>query len=74
MNGQVEKSFNVGLTRATVWKNPSNNGAFRTVSLRRGYQKDGKWQNTNSLGVGDMAKAIRALEQARDFLEPAKTA
>lgn len=72
MTGEVEKRFNVGLVKATVWKNKSRDGnEFRTVSLNRSYQKEGEWQNTNSLGVNDLDKAIQVLEEARDFVNGA---
>ena len=67
--GQPEKKFNVGLIKATVWKNVSKDGnEFRSVSLNKSYQKDGEWKNTNSLGVNDVDKAIQVLEEARDFI------
>ncbi len=67
--GQVEKKINIGLIRATVWKNTSRDGnEFRSVSLNKSYQKDGEWKNTNSLGEADIDKAIQVLEQARDYL------
>ncbi len=66
---QPEKKFNSGLVRATVWKNKSSTGdEFRTVSLSRGYQKDGEWKNTNSMGEGHLEQAISVLKQARDFI------
>ena len=69
MAGEVEKRFSSGLVKATVWKNKSSTGdEFRTVSLNRGYKKDGEWKNTNSFGESDIDKAIEVLEEARDFL------
>ena len=68
MTGQPEKKFNVGLVKATVWKNTSSNGEFRSVSLTKSYKKDGEWKNGNSFGVADIDKAIQALEEARDYL------
>ena len=73
MVGQVEKRINCGLVKATVWKNVSRDGnEFRTVSLNRSYQKDGEWQNTNSLGAADLDKAIEVLGQAKEFVEQAE--
>ncbi len=73
MAGQPEKRFNVGLVKATVWKNTSSAGdEFRTVSLNRSYQKDGEWKNTNSFGTNDIDKAIQVLEQARDYVNNAE--
>lgn len=67
--GQVERRFNSGLVKATVWKNVSKDGnEFMSVSLNKSYQKDGEWKNTNSLGVNDIDKAIQVLEEARDYI------
>ena len=72
--GQVEKKFNIGLIKSTVWKNVSKDGnEFRSVSLNKSYQKDGEWKNTNSLGVNDIDKAIQVLEEARDFLNSSES-
>ena len=71
--GQPEKKFNVGLIKATVWKNVSKDGnEFRSVSLNKSYQKDGEWKNTNSLGTNDIDKAIQVLEEARDYINGAE--
>jgi len=69
MAGQPEKRFNVGLVKATVWKNQSANGEFRTVSLNRSYKdKEGNWKNTASFGEADIDKAIDVLKQAQEYL------
>ncbi|MBU0628279.1 MAG: hypothetical protein KKC75_03760 [Nanoarchaeota archaeon] len=75
MAEKPEQKFNIGLVKATVWKNVSKDGnEFKTVSLNRSYQKDGEWKNTNSLGVNDIDKAIQVLEQARDFVNGSEPA
>ena len=58
--------------QATVWENPSDRGAFRTVSLNKSYRKDGEWKNTGSLGENDIDRAISVLEQASDYLNGAE--
>jgi len=64
-----EQRFNIGAVKATIWKNTSRAGAeFRTVRLSRSYKKGDEWKNTNSLGVRDIDKAIKVLEQARDYI------
>ncbi len=67
--GQPEKKFNVGLVKATIWKNKSREGnAYRTVSLNKSYQQNGEWKNCNSFGENDINKAIQVLEEARNYL------
>jgi hypothetical protein len=69
MAGQIEQNFNVGLVKATVWKNVSQMGdEFKTVSLSKSYRKNGEWKNSNSLGADDIDKAIDVLQQARNFI------
>lgn len=69
MAGQPEKRFNVGLVKATVWKNKSGAGdEFRTVSVNKSYMKDGEWKNSNSFGADDLGKAIDVLKQAQEYL------
>jgi len=69
MAGQPEKRFNVGLVKATVWKNKSRDGdEFKTVSVNKSYMKDGEWKNSNSFGVDDLDKAIDVLKQAQEYL------
>jgi len=70
--GSAEKQFNIGLVRATVWKNTSRRGEeFRTVSLSKSYKdKDDAWQNTAvSLSEDDVFKAIEVLGQVKDYFE-----
>ena len=64
-----EQRFNIGAVRATIWKNMSRTGEeFRTVRLSRSYKKGDEWKESNSLGVRDIDKAIKVLEQARDYI------
>ncbi|MBS3119405.1 hypothetical protein J4475_01125 [Candidatus Woesearchaeota archaeon] len=66
---QPEKKFRIGPVSATVWKNQGQKGSFSTVQLQRGY-KDAKdvWQNTNSLRVSDLPRAVLALNKAYEYL------
>ena len=64
-----EQRFNIGAVKATIWKNTSRAGEeFRTVCLSRSYKKGDEWKESNSLGVRDIDKAIKVLEQARDYI------
>tara|TARA_Y100000310_G_scaffold339733_1_gene433369 strand:+ start:65 stop:334 length:270 start_codon:yes stop_codon:yes gene_type:complete len=69
--GSVEQQFNVGLVKATVWKNKSKAGdEFKTVSLSKSYMKDDEWQNTSvSLGEDDVFKALEVLQQVKNYFE-----
>jgi len=69
MAGQVDKRFNSGLVKATIWKNKSKTGdVFNTVSLNKSYKKNGEWMNSNSFSKDDIDKAIDVLQQAREYL------
>ena len=64
-----EQRFNIGAVRATIWKNTTRTGEeFRTVRLSRSYKKGDEWKESNSLGVKDIDKAIKVLQQARDHI------
>lgn len=69
-----EKKFRAGPVSATIWNNvgQSRTGeltAYKTVSLERVYKdKNGAWQNTNSLRVADLPRAVVALSKAYEHL------
>ena len=64
-----EQKFNIGAVRATIWKNTSRTGEeFRTVRLSRSYKKGDEWKESNSLGVKDIDKAIKVLQQASEHI------
>jgi len=64
-----EIAFRAGAVQVSVWKNTITKGdnSFEnfTVTMQRGYKdKEGKWQNTNSLNTSDIPKARLALLEA----------
>jgi hypothetical protein len=69
-----EQKFKAGSVSATVWLNQGvdNDGkatSYRTISFDRSYlDKDGNWQQTNSLRVGDLPKAVLVLTKAYEQL------
>ena len=64
-----EQRYSIGAVRATIWKNTSRTGEeFRTVRLSRSYKKGDEWKESNSLGVKDIDKAIKVLQQAREHI------
>jgi len=69
-----EKKFRAGAISATVWLNQGQkvNGEkseYRTISIERCYtDKEGNWQNTNSLRVNDLPKAMVVLQKAYEHL------
>lgn len=69
-----ERKIRAGAVSATVWLNKSQkeNGEeseYRTVSLERNYKdKGGEWKSSNSMRVGDVPKAIAALQKAYEHL------
>ncbi|MEK6901744.1 MAG: hypothetical protein AABX37_05350 [Nanoarchaeota archaeon] len=69
-----EKKFRAGAISATVWLNKGQKATgeeteYRTVSIERSYtDKEGKWQSTNSMRVGDLPKATVVLQKAYESL------
>ena len=68
-----EKRISAGAIQATVWKNEKSikgtETEFQTISLQRSYKdKDGKWQQTNSLRVNDLPKAALVLQKAYEYI------
>lgn len=71
---QPEKTFRQGAVSASVFVNNGINKNGKNfdvckVSLQRSYKdKSGQWQNTGSLGVNDIPKAVISLTKAYDWL------
>lgn len=69
-----EQKFKAGSISATVWQNKGQDSEgkqtlYRTVSFERSYlDKEGNWQTTNSLRVGDIPKAMLVLNKAYEYL------
>lgn len=44
-----------GTLKAAIWRNESQNGAFHSVTVSRGYKdKEGNWKDTNTFRAQDM--------------------
>lgn len=59
------KHVRVGNVSATVWENEAKDTKqkFYTAKLQRSYKDDkDDWQNTDTLGLGDIPKAVAALQ------------
>ena len=68
-----EQKFRVGNVAATIWNNERKVDGkikeFKTVSFEKSYKdKDNEWQSTNSLGVGDLPKAMVVIGKAYEYL------
>jgi hypothetical protein len=69
-----EQKFKVGAVSATIWQNEGTTAegkqtTFKTVSFERSYlDKDGNWQQTNTLRSSDLPKAILVLSKAYEYL------
>ncbi|MCK4981962.1 MAG: hypothetical protein KAS17_03510 [Victivallaceae bacterium] len=73
MSEKPIKKFSTGNVQASIWRNQTMvNGApkeFFSVSVERSYKdKQGNWNNTNSLRTTDIPKAQLALSEAYRFL------
>ncbi len=70
---QPEITFRHGLCSASIFEQDFDRGGekltVRTVSFQRSYlDKEGNWQQTNSLKVNDIPKAILVLQKSYEFL------
>ena len=69
-----EKKFRAGVVSATIWQNKGVGGdgksiTYRTVSFQRSYKdRNGTWQNANSLRINDLPKAALVLQKAYEYL------
>ena len=70
---QPEKKFRAGAISAAIWENQTmrdgQQTSFNTISFERAYKdKQGQWQNTHSLRVSDIPKAVLVLNKAYEYL------
>ena len=68
-----EKTFRASPVSATIWANEATSkdgeiGIYRTITIERTYNKDGKFQKTNSLRVNDLPKAALVLQKAYEYI------
>lgn len=74
LGNMPEKKFRAGAVSATVWRNKGKSSqgeevSYKTISLERSYtDKQGQWQATNTLRVGDLPKAAVVLQRAYEYL------
>jgi len=62
-------SFRVGYVKAAVWVNSGENGDFHNVTITRTYKDaDGKLQNSDSFGHGDLLAVAKVAERAENFI------
>ena len=74
MGNKPIKKFMDRLLSVAVWENEGNgSGKFHTVSMSRGYKKDGEFKSTNSLRPEDLSSARELLKQAENFIENINT-
>ncbi len=71
---EPKEKFRVGGVTASIFENMRTNSAGEAFSSQyvvvdRSYRdKAGEWKNTTSLGVGDVPKAILALNKAYEHM------
>ena len=69
MSSKPVVKFRVGNMNSAVWKNDSENGSFYSVTLVRSYKdSSGEWQNSDSMGSGDLLNAAKALTRAETWI------
>ncbi len=71
MGDRPEKKFRAGNVSAAIFTRTIEiNGEPKemlSISLQKGYKKDGEWRNTTSLGVNDIPKAILVLNKSYEY-------
>jgi len=73
MNKPVQ-TYKAGNISASIWENQitkkdGTGGTYHTVALARSYQdRQGAWQSTTNLRVGDLPKAELVLKKSYEFL------
>lgn len=73
VNKLPEKQFRAGAVNAAIWVNKTikdgQEVVYKTISLERGYKnKEGNWQNTQSLRLNDLPRAAIVLQKAYEYL------
>ncbi len=63
------KKFFIGSVTTAIWENQGKNGPVFSVTTRRRYQKDGEWNDTDSLGEFDLLKAIQLQARASSWID-----
>ena len=71
MGNKPVKRFSDRLLNVAVWKNKVNgsDAEFHTLSISRGYKKDGEFKSTNSLRPEDIPSVIDLLKQAENYID-----
>jgi len=62
-----ETQFRAGNVSASIFVNEYEDKEILNVVLQKSYKKDGKWENTGSLGINDIPKAMLVLDKAYEY-------
>lgn len=57
-----------GSIKAAIWENQTANGPMHNVTLRRSFKDGADWKDSDSLGVGDLLVAGKALDEAHSWI------
>ena len=63
---QPADEFKAGAVTVTIWPQDGKYGVYHKSTLKITYEKDGEFQNTDSIDSKDLLKAARLLEKAHD--------
>ena len=68
MSSPAQK-LRIGVLQATIWRNPSEKGAWYSVNPSRSYKKgDETWKETDALGYDDLLAMAKLLDQAHTWI------
>ena len=54
--------------KVAIWKNPSANGLFYTVTISRSFKKDENWFDTSSFRFDDLPIVAKLLNDAHSVI------
>jgi len=60
---KAPKHERAGVLSVTIWENKGEKGSYNTFSIQRGYQKDGKWENTETMRGQDLLPLAELLRK-----------
>ena len=62
------KEFRLGVCKAAVWKNDTENGVRYNTTFVRLFKQDDEWKNTNSFGRDDLLTLAKVADIAHSWI------
>jgi len=58
----------IGLIKAAIWSNRSEDGVRHNVTFERCYRENEEWKSTNSFGRDDLLKLAKVADEAHSWI------